>query len=379
MRKSRLMFVVIAATVFITLLCVNAFAAEQPVFEIEQVTATGGTSVRVPLKISNNNEGICGVTLTVAYDSRLTLTGIEKGEAFRSLTMTKPGNMNANPVNIAWDGMTADTSDGVIAYLTFTVPDAAGSYSINLSYIEGDILDGNISAVEAVVKSGSITVSAGEEVTGIIMKVGTLAATANSVVKVPVSLSGNTGICGATVSVAYDSRLTLSNIEKGDALKSLTMTKPGNMNANPVNIVWDGMTADTSDGVVAYLTFTVPDAAGTYPITISYTDGDILDGDISPVDVKMLDGAITVGGSREVTVTALGKSVTLTNNTSADGIILIAYYNGEGEFLSLEKYMPESVIGINNPKGEASWLKVMWWENTASAKPLAYAEEISLK
>ena len=96
--------------------------------------SSGIETIEVPIKISNNT-GILGMTLQVAYDEGLTLTGVAKGGALSSLTFTKPGNFSANPVNLVWDGEAeADTSNGVIATLTFTVSmDSAKDYNIDIT------------------------------------------------------------------------------------------------------------------------------------------------------------------------------------------------------------------------------------------------------
>ena len=104
-------------------------------------------------------------------------------------------------------------------------------------------------------------------------------------IAVPIKLSENTGICGATISVSYDERLVLTSIDKGSALSSLAMTKPGNLSANPVKIVWDGMDADGSNGIMALLTFALPNESGTFNVSVSYEDGDIVDGTLSPINI----------------------------------------------------------------------------------------------
>ena len=55
--------------------------------------------------------------------------------------------------------------------------------------------------------------------------VGSVTAQGGATVEVPIVLSGNTGICGATFSVQYDSRLTLNNVESGEALSKLMFTE----------------------------------------------------------------------------------------------------------------------------------------------------------
>ena len=90
------------------------------------------------------------------------------------------------------------------------------------------------------------------------LTVGTVTAGKEDSVTVPISISDNHGICGASISVTYDKALTLTGIQGGDGLSSLTMTRPGDLTANPVIILWDGVNADTSNGNIALLTFTVP-------------------------------------------------------------------------------------------------------------------------
>lgn len=112
-------------------------------------------------------------------------------------------------------------------------------------------------------------------------------------VSVPVTLSGNTGIAGMTLCVSYADGITLTDIALGEALASLTYTKPGNMAANPINLVWDGLDADTSNGVVATLTFEVPKAkTAEYKITVT-PDG-VFDNNVNEVTVSAASGKITV-------------------------------------------------------------------------------------
>ena len=59
---------------------------------------SGTETVEVPIKISDNT-GILGMTLQVAYDEGLTLTGVAKGEALSSLTFTKPNSIPFSRVN----------------------------------------------------------------------------------------------------------------------------------------------------------------------------------------------------------------------------------------------------------------------------------------
>ncbi len=132
-------------------------AAEAPALAVGTVTAQKGQSISVPLTISGNT-GICGARLAVSYDRKLTLTKVDSGSAFSSLSLTKPGDLSANPVYLVWDGMEADFSNGVIATLTFTAPQESGRFPISLSYEEGDFTDGDLQEVSPKVESGAVII-----------------------------------------------------------------------------------------------------------------------------------------------------------------------------------------------------------------------------
>ena len=150
----------------ISLLCVLAlllsmpvYAAGTPVIAADAVTADAGASIDVPIRITGNT-GILAAKITVQYDENLVLTGVKNGAAFSGLTMTEPGNLTNNPVNIVWDGIDgAAADDGVIATLTFKAPEKAGTYAISLSYRASDIIDNDMNRVALTMNAGSITVS----------------------------------------------------------------------------------------------------------------------------------------------------------------------------------------------------------------------------
>ncbi len=156
--KNKLLLIIISIAVLILGSSIFAFASSnEPTFTVGQVTAEGGAVVEVPVLVSGN-PGICGATVMVTYDERLNLTGITAGEAFSKLTMTKPGDMTMNPAKILWDGVEADSSNGVIAKLSFIVPKTVGTYPIYVTYTSGDIVDGDLNPVEFQIENGSITV-----------------------------------------------------------------------------------------------------------------------------------------------------------------------------------------------------------------------------
>ena len=360
------------------LLTTVVFAQMTPQLKVEQITAQTGGVISVPISITDNT-GICGATITVEYDENLVLTEIEQGDALKTLTMTKPGNLSANPINIGWDGMEADASNGVVAILTFTTPDLVGTYNINLSYEYGDIVDGSLSPIDIVIQNGGITIVKKEFENIPIIAVEDVTASPGESILVPVYISNNTGICGATISILYDENLALTNISQGTALSSLSMTKPGNLLANPINIGWDGMEADSSNGIIATLTFKVPTVGGTYQIIPSYTSGDVVDGALQPVNLKMNKGQITVDNSIRATVKIGEKSVTLKNDTNNRGEILVAFYTGDGQLITVKSYLPQNEpINVDNVE-TASYAKVMWWRDLSNLTPLCNDQRIDLK
>ncbi len=118
-------------------------------------------------------------------------------------------------------------------------------------------------------------------------------ANGEEIVQIPIDLSGNTGIAGMTLRISYTEGLTLTEIAKGSGLASLTMTKPGVLTSNPFNLVWDGQDADTSNGTVATLVFTVPkNTVKDYEITV-IPDG-VFDNDLNDVTINITNGKISV-------------------------------------------------------------------------------------
>ncbi|MBQ7255861.1 MAG: hypothetical protein IJS31_06440 [Oscillospiraceae bacterium] len=354
-------------------LSVGAFAANAPQLTVAGETAEAGEQATVSLNLSGNT-GIAGMRLSVAYDSALTLDSIAGGEALASLELTQPGKLTANPINLFWDGLESDTSNGTVAVLTFTISETAqpGDYPVTVSYVAGEVYDGSLNDVALDVVNGSVTVpaphvhsytasvttaatcetagvmtytcSCGDSYTepiaalghdwdeGVVTKQPTkteqgemtytckrdathtktepiatlplepaLTVTGGTAkpgedVTVTLSLEENPGILGARFSVAYDSALTLKSVATGSAFATLNFTQPGDLTANPVNLLWDGQDADTTNGAIAVLTFTVSETAeaGAYPVTVTYLADDVFGANYANVAVAITDGEVTV-------------------------------------------------------------------------------------
>lgn len=126
--------------------------------------------------------------------------------------------------------------------------------------------------------------------------VSSVRARAGQTITVKVDLSANKGISNMRLQMSYPEGFTLESIQKGDALSTLFFTPPGKLTANPVNFVWDGTEADTSEGCILELTFRVADtvAVGEYSISLSYQKDDVLDGSLEGIDLALQSGTVSV-------------------------------------------------------------------------------------
>lgn len=126
-----------------------AFANDtKPTFSVSCETVTPGEEVTVAVSF-NSNPGVRGITLELQADSRLELVNVEDTGLMRGFFSEH--DYDKKPYILGWDdslSITENISDGVIAYLTFQVPQDAvpDNYSVvvnvkevyNLVYNEED-------------------------------------------------------------------------------------------------------------------------------------------------------------------------------------------------------------------------------------------------
>jgi len=113
-------------------------------------------------------------------------------------------------------------------------------------------------------------------------------------ITIPISISNNTGLTGLQFECNYDDVLTLTNVEVGTALNGLNFTTPGDLTANPVTLLWDGIEADKSNGEILILTFKVDDNVEIGDYDISMTVKSAIDQDLNDVDLKIKGGTISI-------------------------------------------------------------------------------------
>ena len=158
-----------------------------------------------------------------------------------------------------------------------------------------EVLDGNASLKNATIHFAQPEPQPPVETSGTIA-VSSVRARAGQTVTVKVDLSANKGISNMRLQMSYPEGFTLESIQKGDALSTLFFTPPGKLTANPVNFLWDGREADTSEGCILELTFRIADtvAVGEYSISLSYQKDDVLDGSLEGIDLALQSGTVSV-------------------------------------------------------------------------------------
>ena len=127
------------------------------------VVSSDGSEVTFDVCIKNN-PGIMNMLISMSVDDEVFgFKDAVKGSTLPSSTLTNPGPLvNASPYNFLFDAMEIiddDKLDGVLFTVTLTVKDtsAIGNYDITFSYVEGDIVDENLEAVEIKIENNTIT------------------------------------------------------------------------------------------------------------------------------------------------------------------------------------------------------------------------------
>lgn len=212
---------------------------------------------------------------------------------------------------------------------------------------------------------------------GPIITVGSIVSKPNDTVEVPLYLSQNTGICAAKLTIEYDETLSLAKIKRGNYFTDFSMTPGGDLKSNPCNVLFEAQDAKDevdTNGLLATLTFNTPSVDGIYNISISYNDGDVVNGDPAPVSVVLKNGSISV--MSDITEIAIGnKTVNLPASTETGNKLYVAYYTDEDKMTSLKTYSTNNESITADPT--ASYAKVFYW--TDNFAPLCISQLIVLR
>jgi len=167
MKRVLVLLVVLAMTVTVCSFGFVTMAQENdPTIALEYVEAQKGDEVSVQVFIENN-PGIWGMDIKISYDkTALTLVGVENGGFFQESEWTK-GIIDADVYVLSYecnDFADIETPSGLLATLTFKVSDTAdkGEYTIDASYIPGDIINIDFDDIHFDIVAGCISVAAAE-------------------------------------------------------------------------------------------------------------------------------------------------------------------------------------------------------------------------
>lgn len=164
MKKKLFSFLLVVAMAIsiIPLNCLTAYAETNNIATIyaENVCAAPGDIIEVAISIKDN-PGISGATITVSFSPKLTLTQAVNGATFSTLQYTEPGALTS-PCNFTWDSENTVTNEnGEILKLSFKVSESAVENEVlpvNVSYVYGDIYDGDLSSITVDFVNGGIKV-----------------------------------------------------------------------------------------------------------------------------------------------------------------------------------------------------------------------------
>ena len=143
-----LVFVLLCSMLPAAALAADDGATKTATIRAESISAAPGQTVQIAVTVEDN-PGILGGRLSIAFDRGLTLVDAAAGDAFSMLVMTKPG-LFTSPCQFVWDGEKleeGDIRDGVILTLTFEVSAEAVSgttQGIYVTHREDDFIDGDL-------------------------------------------------------------------------------------------------------------------------------------------------------------------------------------------------------------------------------------------
>ncbi len=164
--KKIISFVMVLA-MLISCMPLSIFAiegADECTIRVESTSGVPGSTVEMSVVVENN-PGILGATLKLSWDTGLTLTAVECGEAFSSLNMTKPNKWQTSGGIYLFYGEALsdeDVIDGSILDLTFEVDENAEfgkSYGVRVSYESGDIYDKDLNPVDPMIVNGMVDIT----------------------------------------------------------------------------------------------------------------------------------------------------------------------------------------------------------------------------
>lgn len=121
-------------------------------------------------------------------------------------------------------------------------------------------------------------------------------AAAGSAVEVNVTISGNPGIYGATLTVSWAEGLTLIDAESGDVFNGLSYQEPSRYVSSGTNFIWYGTRLrDIQDGTVLKLTFEVAkNVEEASELAINVSGNGLTDASDNTVSANFVNGGVRI-------------------------------------------------------------------------------------
>ena len=196
----------------------------------------------------------------------------------------------------------------------------------------------------------------------------TVVAQPGDTVAVNLTIKNNPGILGMTLKVTYDeSKLTLTGVANGNTMSYMTFTTPKDLSSG-CHLPWDAIDVPVDgvkDGVIATLSFQVSEGVAEneeIKIDISYDAGAIIDNDLNPLNIDMIDGKICVGDS----------SGGATDDSTSNSVIIAETVSAQpGDTVAVDLTIE------NNPGILGMTLKVTYDESKATLTGVANGDTLS--
>ena len=313
-------------TVVLVLTMLPVIAAAEGAVEIaftQRETKAGATQVQVGVDMSNN-PGLVTATIPVTWNNDvLHLVNVIPSEDILSagwIGMGMDEYKSNGTYYLAWDNDLAEadftTEVGCLAELVFDIVDPSKDTETTLAFDMDDPI-ANVMNFDMEDLRETVTVNAANGTVSVAAEAGGdnpvvdpdafAIAVNDSVVRIGETLTveliveNNPGTLGAEIMVSYPEVFTLidavpgtSDEGKNIGFGSFTMTPAGNK-VSPFKLSYDGQDADSSNGVIATLTFELAESieVGEYDIVIDSASC-VSAGDYSMITPVTVNGKVTV-------------------------------------------------------------------------------------
>lgn len=247
------------------------------------VTAVSAGTATITAKTTNGKIATCAVTVKAAD---VEVTGITLNKSIFSLDVGKSETLTATvaPSNATNKTVTWISSKPEIATVSNGVVTAK---AVGTTTITAKSANGKTATCQVTVKSAvspnapqivveNKTVSAGVEFS------------------VEIEMKNNPGVNGWAFDIGYNS--DVMELIKCDSVAYNDITTSESQNANPYHVQWFGLKDDTTNGVIAKLTFKAKENVeeGDYPIDITYDEYEIGNEKDEQVHFDVVNGIVKI-------------------------------------------------------------------------------------